>query len=113
MSGGAALWLAAEAREVAAARRRSREGEIAAWGGGRISTGGGGVPFLKVLAGGGIRGGQWGSGDVADAWWKQGTSKGSLLTDEQRPAGSRPKPAGAHDVHRVRTADRTEGEGRG
>jgi hypothetical protein len=32
VSGGAVLWLAEEARELVAARRRSGEGEITAWG---------------------------------------------------------------------------------
>jgi hypothetical protein len=56
VSGGVALWLAMEAREVAAAQRRREEGEIAAWGA-RISAGGGRVPFLKGSTGGGIGGG--------------------------------------------------------
>jgi hypothetical protein len=48
MSDGAARWLAAEAREVAAARHQSREERRKSrCGGGGILAGGGEVPFLK------------------------------------------------------------------
>jgi hypothetical protein len=59
-------------------------------------------------------GGQWGSGDMVNAWSKWGTSRGgSLPTGERRPTVSGPKPVGRHDVRRVRAADRIEGEERG
>jgi hypothetical protein len=45
VSGGAALRLTAEAKEVVAARSRSGGEKIAAWG--QILAGSGGVPFLK------------------------------------------------------------------
>jgi hypothetical protein len=45
VSGGAVLWLEAEAREVAVARRQSREGKITARERGNLA--GSGVPFLK------------------------------------------------------------------
>jgi hypothetical protein len=38
---------------------------------------------------------------------------GSLPTGKRRPAGSGPKPMGARDMRRARTAGRIEGEGRG
>jgi hypothetical protein len=111
VSGGAARWLAAEAREVVVARHRSREEEIVAWGGGRISAGGSGVPFLKGAGGRRNRRGGW-------AMWPMRGGSGaragrSLSTSERRPTGSGPKSAGACDVHRARAAGRTEGEGRG
>jgi hypothetical protein len=110
VSGGVALWLAMEAREVAAAQRRREEGEIAAWGV-RISAGGGRVPFLKGSTGGGIGGGVGRHGRlVEEAGHEQG---GSLPIGEQCLAGSGPKSVGAHDVRCARAAGRIEGEGRG
>jgi hypothetical protein len=59
--------------------------------------------------------GLWGSGNLAGAWRKRGTSKGggSLPIGGRRPTGSGPRPAGVGDVRRARAASRIEGEGRG
>jgi hypothetical protein len=67
----------------------------------------------SFLRGAGEAGGRWGSGNVADVWRKQGTSRGSLPTGERCPTGKGSKPTGARDMRRARTAGRTEGEGRG
>jgi hypothetical protein len=89
VSGGADLWLEAEAREVAVAWHWSGEGKIAALG--RGNSAGGGVPYLKGGSVGrqqrGVGGGQvtcptcGGSG--------AGAGRGSL------PTGSGPRPVGA------------------
>jgi hypothetical protein len=77
--------------------------------GGRISTDGGGVPFLKKASGR-----RNGGGRVM--WLTRGGSGvrvgGSLSTGGRRPIDSGLKTVGAGDMHRACTAGRTEGEGR-
>jgi hypothetical protein len=91
VSGGVAQWLAAEAREVDAARHQCREEEIAAWVG-RILAGSGRVPVLKGPVGGGIEGG--GSGNVADAWRKRGMSRGVPADRQVAPGRQWPETDG-------------------
>jgi hypothetical protein len=57
--------------DVVSERRRGNHGV-----GGRISVGGGGVPFLKGADRRRNGGGRRGSGDVADTWRKRSTSRG-------------------------------------
>jgi hypothetical protein len=109
VSGGAVLWLTAEVREVAAARYQNGEGGGDHGVGGRISTDGGGVPFLKKASGR-----RNGGGRVM--WLTRGGSGvragGSLSTGGRRPIDSGLKTVDAGDMHRACTAGRTEGEGR-
>jgi hypothetical protein len=95
---------------VDAARRRSGEEEIAAWGVGN---------FGRWRRGALFKGGRWeeeSEGGRA-TWSMRGGSGaragGSLPTGERCPAGSSLKPVGAHDMRHARAAGQTEGEGRG
>jgi hypothetical protein len=68
----------------------------------------------SFLGGAGEAGGRWGSGNQADTWRKQGTSKGGgVPADRWVAPDSGSRPAGAGDVCRARAASRIEGEGRG
>jgi hypothetical protein len=82
VSDGAVLWFKAEAREVAAARRRSGEGK--SWRGEE-----GIRPVGRQR-----RGGQWGSGDVGDTWRKRGTSRGVPADRRAVPSWQRPETGG-------------------
>jgi hypothetical protein len=84
-------------------RRRGNHGV-----GGRISVGGGGVPFLKG-AGGRRNGG--GSSDVADAWRKRGTSRG--VPADRRAAAQNWRARATCAVRALPTEQRGRGEADG